>query len=63
VNLDMGMPLPYFGNEVKDIVEIIADVLFNDPNKHGQLLQAELYPSRAGIAYGMEERRDDLLHI
>jgi hypothetical protein len=52
---------PYFGDEVKDIVQVIPDVLFDDPNKHSQLLQAELYPSCARIAYGMQERWNNLL--
>src|ERR1700730_17540555 len=57
------MLLPNFGDKIKDIVQVIADVLFDDPDKHSQLLQAELYPSRARIAYRVEEGRDNLLHV
>lgn len=60
MNLNVGVFLPYFGYKIKDVVQVIADMLFDDPDKHSKLLQAELYPSRARIAYSMEESWYDL---
>lgn len=60
VDFHVRMLLPYFGNKVKDIVQVIANVLFDNPNKNNQLLQADLDASRARIAYRMEERWNNL---